>query len=394
MMNSASDSEALKSLEHYDFVIIGAGIAGASAAYELAPIGSVLIIEREQFAGYHATGRSAALYVQPYGNPTVRALTRASFRFLYQPPDGFASHPLMAPRGCMYIARDGQLSHLRSMAESERQDGYEFCRLSRRECVGRVPILRSDYVSAGLLDPTAMDIDVHALHQGYLRGAQNRGGKLVKDAEVVGIESRKGAYVVKAAAAEYETPVLVNAAGAWSDLVARLAGVTPLGLEPLRRTAMILDPPSAVCAVDWPLVVDVDHEFYFKPEAGKLLASPANESPSEPCDAQPDELDIAQCADRIEKSTTLSIGRIARSWAGLRTFAHDRSPVVGFDPGSTGFFWLAGQGGYGVQTSPAIARLAAALLNDLPVPEDLSSLGLTAAAVAPNRISLARATVR
>ncbi|MHB8816136.1 MAG: NAD(P)/FAD-dependent oxidoreductase [Steroidobacteraceae bacterium] len=374
--------------EVYDVLIIGAGIAGASVAYELAGTCRVLLLEREPEAGYHATGRSAALYVLPYGNQIVRTLTRSSLSFFQSPPSEFADAQLLAQRQCMYIARQDQISRLNDMANRERRLGYEFLPLPPEECVRRVPILRQDYAAGGLLDPAAMDIDVHGVHQGFLRGAKRKGVEIIKDAEVLDIRKHRGGYIVCTGTSEYETTVVVNAAGAWADTVARLAGVVPVGLRPLRRSAMILDPPAGIENMAWPFVVDVDEEFYFKPESGMILASPANETESAPCDAVPEELEVALCVDRLEKCTTLSIRRVARSWAGLRTFADDRSPVVGFDPAESSFFWLAGQGGFGVQTSPALGRVAAALVRRLPIPEDLSRLGLSAEKIAPGRSSL------
>lgn len=377
-------------MRRYDFLIIGAGIAGASAAYELAALGRVLILEREPFPGYHATGRSAALYTEPYGNRTVRTLTRASHDFFVRPPADFTDQALLAPRQALYVAREDQLERLHDRAQQEHRDGYVLCPLPARACLERVPILRPGYVAGGLLEPNAMDIDVHALHQGFLRGAVSRGAELIKDVEVAAIERVSQGYRMRAGTQQFEATVVVNAAGAWADSIAQLAGITPIGLQPLRRTAMILDLPDGLDATHWPFVVDVDHEFYFKPEAGKLLASPGNETPSPPCDAQPDELDIAVCVDRMEQATDLAIGRVGRRWAGLRTFAADRSPVVGFDPAADGFFWLVGQGGYGVQTSPAMAKLTARLVRRLSCPPELGQLGFTLDAVSPRRESLRR----
>ena len=229
-----------------------------------------------------------------------------------------------------------------------------------------------------------MDIDVHGLHQGFLRGAAARGAECVKNSEVVAIASAGRGALVRTTYQEYEATIVINAAGAWADHVAELAGLAPIGLRPLRRTAMIIDLPDAP-DTQWPCVADVDEQFYFKPEAGKLLASPVNETPSDPCDSQPDELEIAMCAERIEQATNITIHRIGRRWAGLRTFAVDRAPVVGFDPARASFFWLAGQGGFGIQTAPALGRLASHLVRGLPCPEDLGEFGFAVELVSAAR---------
>ncbi len=372
-------------MDTFDVVVIGAGIAGAAAAYELAADRSVLLLEQESHPGYHTTGRSAALFAETYGNAAIRALTAGSRRFHEQPPAGFAA-PLLSPRGVIMVARPDQAERLHQWVQSV---GPAASAMTAAEVLARVPLLRRDYVGAGAFEPGAMDIDVHALHDGYLRGAKARGTTIVTGAELAGLTRSGTGWTVRSGAGTWTAGTVVNAAGAWADRVAALAGAVPCGLQPMRRTAITVDLPDGMDASAWPIVMDMDEEFYFKPEGGRLLLSPADETPMPPCDVQPDELDIAICVDRVQRAADLPVRRVVHSWAGLRSFVADRTPVVGFDPGVPGFFWLAGQGGYGIQTAPAMGRLAAALLARRGVPPDLADLlaagGVDAAALAPVR---------
>jgi D-arginine dehydrogenase len=351
-----------------DFLVIGAGAAGASAGYELAAIGSVVVLEQEERPGFHATGRSAALFSETYGNATVRALSRASRSVLIDPPDGFCETALLRPRGALFIAGEAELDALEAMAAAERATGA-FAALSGEEVRARVPILKPAAAVAGLYEAGAMDIDVDALHQGYLRGLRRRGGRVAVDAGVIGLQRVGGVWVAETSAGDFTAPIVIDAAGAWADRVAALAGLGALGLAPKRRTAALINGPDKDFA-DWPLVIEARERFYFKPDAGRLLISLADETDSEPCDAQPEDLDVAIAVDRVETATTLTIRRVSHRWAGLRTFAPDRTPVCGFDPRTEGFFWLAGQGGYGIQTSPALARLTARLISQASDPSD------------------------
>jgi D-arginine dehydrogenase len=371
-------------MSRFDFVIVGSGMAGAGVAYELADRASVLLLERESAHGYHTTGRSAALYIETYGNAVIRGLTRSSRAFFEAPPDGFCSYPLLTPRGCLYIARADQAGALATMA-AEADDTTQS--LSRDEVLALVPSLRPDYVAGGLLEPAAMDADVEALHQGFLRGARQRGAEIRLDQGVVAIEAGPAGFTLTCAdGTTCQAGVIIDAAGAWADVVAGLVGATPVGLQPMRRTAAVFDAPEGVDARAWPAVIDVDEQFYFKPEAGRILASPADETPSEPCDAWADDMDVAICIDRIQAAADMPVQRIVRSWAGLRSFVADRSPVIGFDDKVPGFFWLAGQGGYGVQTAPAAARTAAALALGEPMPADVAANGVTAESLSPARL--------
>lgn len=376
-----------------DVIVIGAGIAGASVAYELAATHRVLLLERESQPGYHTTGRSAALFTETYGNAAMRALTRASKGFLAGPPSGFSPTPLLAPRGTLLVARAEQLPALQRVHEECSALVGDLEWWSGDKVRARVPCFASDQVAGGLLEPDAMDIDVHALHQGFLRGLRTREGRLVCHAEVRAMARERRQWRVQTAAGEFAAPLLVNAAGAWADEVGRLAGAAPIGLVPRRRTAITFDPPPA--AIDgWPAVIDVDEQWYFKPDAGRILASPADETPSPPCDAQPDEYDVAVLVDRLTRVTTLQVPRIHARWAGLRSFVADRTIVAGFDAQVDGFLWLAGQGGYGIQTAPAVARLASALVRGEAVPADIADLGVDAAALSPRRLAAADADRR
>ncbi len=361
-----------------DFLVIGAGAAGASAAYELSAVGETIVLEQEDRPGVHATGRSAALFSETYGNATVRSLTRAGRAFLTDPPDGFTEASLLSPRGAMFIAGEAELPRLEALAATERATGA-FVDLSGDEVRARVPILRPEASAAGVYEAGAMDIDVDALHQGYLRGLRARRGRLATNAGVVGLRRESGVWIAKTVAGDFAAPIVINAAGAWADQVAGLAGLGAIGLTPKRRTAALIAGPDTDFSA-WPLVIEVAERFYFKPDAGRLLISPADETDTAPGDAQPEDLDIAIAADRIEQATTLVIRRITHRWAGLRTFAPDRTPVCGFDPRTQGFFWLAGQGGYGIQTAPALARLTASLIAGSP-----GETGDIADAVSPAR---------
>ena len=372
-------------MRQYDYLVAGSGIAGASIACELAASASVLVIEREESHGYHATGRSAAMFIESYGNAWVRRLTGASRGFFDAPPDGFCSHPLLKRRGCLTVALRDQRSALDAVAADIGATGSEMREISGEEARAVVPILRPDLVAA-IFEPDSCDIDTHSLHAGYLRLARARGAELQLNAGVERIERRPAGWRVTLTGGDTaEARVIVNAAGAWADQVAELAGASPLGLAPRRRTVILIDPPAGLAIETWPTVIDVDEQFYFKPGSGRLLASPADETPSAPGDAAPEELDIAVCVDRLQTATTLSISHVRRSWAGLRTFAPDRTPVFGYDPDSAGFFWFAGQGGYGMQTAPAAARLAAALALEREIPSDLGERGLGPAAFSPSR---------
>lgn len=368
-----------------DVLIIGAGMAGASAAYFLAPHAKVTVLERESQPGYHSTGRSAALYSETYGNATVRAITTASRPFYFHPPEGFSPYPLVTPRGTLIVGAAADHDALRQTLEAMRALVPNIAWWTQAEILQRVPVLKPEAAVYGVYEPDAMDMDVHGIHQGFLRGAKAAGAQLVCDAGVSRISHDGQAWCVETPAGPFSAPVLVNAAGAWCDALAQLAGVKPVGLVPMRRTAFTCELPASVQFQDWPLVIDAAETYYFKPEAGLLLVSPANADPVAAQDVQPEELDVAIAVDRLENVTSLQVRQVRRKWAGLRSFVADKTPVLGFAPDAPGFFWLAGQGGYGIQTAPAMGELAAALLRGLPVPPAMAALGVRQEALAAGR---------
>jgi D-arginine dehydrogenase len=375
--------------EPTDFLVIGGGIAAASVGYWLAPHGRVTLLEREPQPGYHSTGRSAALFMESYGTPQVRALTLASRAFLQAPPEGFADHPLLGPRGAMMVATHGQDALLAAHWDILRAMTPHAQLLDSAGACARVPALRPAKVLGAVYEPGAADMDVHAIHQGYLRGLRRAGGRVVCDAEVTALARVGGLWRAQAGGRVYEAPVVLNAAGAWADVVAALAGLPGIGLEPRRRSAFIFAPPEGVNTSGWPLTGGVAEDWYFKPDAGMLLGSPANADPVAPHDVQPEEMDIALAIHRIEEMTTLSIRRPTRTWAGLRSFVADGDLVGGFDAQAPGFFWVAAQGGYGIQTSAAMGEACAALARGLPMPARIAAFGLTAAMLSPSRLGAA-----
>ncbi|PKO75892.1 MAG: FAD-dependent oxidoreductase [Betaproteobacteria bacterium HGW-Betaproteobacteria-15] len=372
----------------HDFILIGAGIAAASTGHFLAPHGRCVMLERESQPGYHSTGRSAAQFIATYGTPQVRALSRASEPFFQQPPEGFASAPLLTTRGLLTVAGADEMHHLHEAWDVLKAISPRGRWLGADEALAMVPALRPEKVSAAILEPDSFDMDVHAIHQGYLRGFRRAGGELVTDAEVTAIERVGDLWqVTTGTGATFSAPVLINAAGAWCDAIAALAGVAPIGLVPKRRTAFTFAPPAGVDTAHWPLLLAADESFYMKPDAGALLASPVNADPTVPQDVQPEELDIALGLHAIETWTTLS-PRPTHTWAGLRSFVADGDLVGGFDANAPGFFWCAAQGGYGIQTSAAMGESCAALARGLPLPAHITDSGLTAAMLSPARTTL------
>jgi D-arginine dehydrogenase len=369
-----------------DVLIVGGGIAGAGAAYELAAFASVIVLEREPQCGYHSTGRSAASYTENYGGSIIRRLAIASRPFLEGPPAGFSHHPLLSPRGMITIARVDQLGMLEEQLTRARLLVASIERIEVADAIARVPILRQDYVAGAFLEPHSMDLDVHGLHQGFLREAKARGAGIVVNADVHAIERAGDLWTVTTAAGEFRAPLLIDAAGAWADAIAALAGARPLGLVPTRRTAFNIPAPAGMSINTWPMVNDAAEEFYFKPDAGQLFVSPADATPTEAVDAYPDDIDVAAGVERLERATTLNVKRVLRSWAGLRTFAADAEPVVGFDGRVDGFFWLAGHGGYGIKTAPALSRACVSLIRDRRLPDDLLRLGISACELSPQRL--------
>ena len=369
-----------------DFLVIGGGMAGASAAYFLAERARVHLLEREDAPGYHATGRSAAMYTQNYGTPAVRGLAQASGDFLHHPPAGFSETPLLQPRGFLTVAPPGHQTRLEQTSAEARRTIPTMRMIDRNETLALCPILKPDAVGAALYEPDAMDLDVNAIHQGFLRGFRARGGTIATGAEVRSLDYRNGVWEAATPEGRFSAPVVINAAGAWADEIARLAGVRPVGLVPKRRTAFTVDPPAGVDPGRWPFLDDFRELVYFKPEAGRLLVSPMDETPSPPCDAQPDEIDVAEAVARLEEIARIEVKRVVRKWAGLRSFVSDKTPVVGPVPEAPGFIWLAGQGGFGIMTSPALGRLATALATGDGFPADLAGFGIRPEQLLPGRL--------
>lgn len=356
-----------------DILVIGGGIAGISAAARLAPDAKVTVLEAEPMIGHHSSGRSAAIFIRNYGNATLRALNAASAPFLAE-PEGVSDSSLLSPRGELLLATDEDLPNFDAYLDGS--DGLE--RLSPAQALELVPILRSDAIAAAAIEWDAQDIDVDRMLQGFARLLRGCGGSIVNAAPAQSITRRDGLWTVVTPAGEFSAPVLVNAAGGWADAVAHMAGLRMLGLTPLRRSAALIPAPDGHDINRWPLFANAGDQWYAKPEAGKLMISPADEDPVEPHDVWADDMVIAEGLHRYEQAVTTPVTRVEHSWAGMRTFAPDRTPVVGFAPDAEGFFWLAGQGGYGMQTAPALSQLAADLCLGRPSsldPAVLEALG-------------------
>jgi len=363
-----------------DILVIGGGIAGISAAAECARAGAdVTVLESERQIGYHATGRSAAIFIRNYGNATLRALNAVA-EPIFEHPGEISDRPILSPRGELMIASEAELAVLDAYLDGA--VGVE--RLTGPEAAEIVPILRPERIAGALIERGARGIDVDLLLQGYARMLRAHGGRIVTGAQVMALHRTGGQWQVETAQGRHTAPIVVNAAGAWADEVAAQAGLPRIGLQPFRRSAAIIPAPEGHETEAWPIFGSIAETWYAKPASGKLMVSPADEDPVDPHDAWADDMVLAEGLDRFERAVTHEVRRVEHSWAGLRTFAPDRTPVAGFEPRTEGFFWLAGQGGYGVQTAPALARLGAALLTGGAVP------GITAetrAALAPDRFA-------
>jgi D-arginine dehydrogenase len=366
-----------------DFTVIGGGIAGVSAAAHLAPHGSVILLESERTLAFHTTGRSAAMFVANYGAEGSRPLGLASRSFLESPPEGATDAPILSDRGLLWVSDEARLDRLGRIAEEGAALDAGSILVDRDEVLRLIPKLRPDRVAGGLYEPNAMDIDVAALHQAFVRIARKAGAELRVSAPVTGLARWGQGWLVSTPGGNIECTAVVNASGAWGDIVAKLAGIAPVGLQPTRRTAFMA--PGDHSYAHWPFVVDVDQLFYFRPDGAQLLCSLAEETPSEPLDPRPDMADVALAIERINQATTLDIRTVTSQWTGLRTFAPDRELVIGKEPGAPGFFWLVGQGGTGIQTAPAYGALLASLAVGTPLPSALTRVG-----VDPERMSPAR----
>jgi D-arginine dehydrogenase len=363
-----------------DVVIIGAGIAGASLAARLAGSAKVILLEMEDHPGYHSTGRSAAMYEPTFGPPAIRALTRASGDFFHRPPDGFCDRPLVTERGALLVAEEGDESLIGEFRS------YGYADIDEASARAMVPLLRTDLAIAFLFDGDTKDIDVDAFHQGFMRQHRRAGGKIVCGAAVASGRRERGVWLLETSAGRFESPVIVIAAGAWCDEVAIGLGLAPLGLQPKRRSAVIVPVLDGTTVMGWPQVFPAREDFYCKPVAGKLMISPSDATPVEPHDAFADDLKLAEGIAAFERLINHPVTRVERSWGGLRTFAPDGNPVVGFDPTTQGVFWLAGQGGYGIQTSPALSMMAASLINGVPISAELLVAGVTQQMLSPSRL--------
>ena len=369
-----------------DIVIIGGGIAGTSAAFELANDFKVMVLEMESHPGYHSTGRSAALFTEYYGNALVRKLARLSKPFLQSPPEGFTEYSLLKDRGVLFLVRADQNEKMESEIRTINAGGGKVEELQERDLFSLFPALKPGYAIAGIYDPHSMDIDVHALHQGFLQSIRKRGGILQTGLKVTELLSTREGWLVKAENEEFSCKLIVNAAGAWGEAVGAMARAKKIGLVPKKRTAFLFKPPDRYQIEKWPMINDIGEQFYFKPDSGKLLASPADETPVAPHDARPDDLDIATGIERIHEAVNFHIRHVSHKWAGLRSFVQDRTPVLGFDPHVRNFFWLVGQGGYGIKTSPIMAVCCANLIRDHCFPQHVLEAGVSEAMLTPGRL--------
>lgn len=373
-------------MEHTDVLVIGGGIAGASIGYELAEDRSVTLVEMEPTLAFHTTGRSVATFLESYGGRTIRMLTTASRSFMENPPDGFHRR-LLSPLPLYWVARHDRVDALRAMFDEVSELVGDLRWLSAEEAAAESPMMRPEWVGAGMLEPGGSEIDVAALHGGYVAGLRARAGVIVTGNPVVAMHRVGGRWEVTGRdGTTWSADVVVNAAGAWVDQVAALAGAQPVGIHPLRRTVYMVNPPPALAGVHIPFTADLDAGWYIKPEGPQLLCSPADEVPSEPCDAQVDPLDIAASIDNVNAATLLDIRHVRSSWAGLRNFVADRTPVAGFDDRVDGLFWFAGQGGYGIQIAPTLARAGAALIRSGLLPDDLVQRGFDPAWLGRERL--------
>jgi D-arginine dehydrogenase len=379
-------------MSNFDAIVIGGGIAGASIGYELSSDRSVCLLEMESALAFHTTGRSAATFLEALGTDQIRGLTTGSRAFLENPPEMIESAPL-SPLPLLMYAKQGRTVAIKEFYEAVNRWVPNSQILDASEVISYCPVMRQEHVESGFYDPNAMELDVQAIHQGYVRGFRANGGEIKRSEKVVAMSHADGLWQVETSAGNiYHAPIVVNAAGAWGDEVAKLAGVNLCGLVPKVRTIFMVNSPSGDATKDLPIVGDIDGAYYFKPEGNQFLVSPMDQTPSAPCDASPDELEIARALDELNAATTIAAKSVNSTWGGLRSFVADENPVIGYDQGIDGFFWMVGQGGYGIQTSPAVARLSAALVRRQGVPEDLISRGVDASALAPGRASLKTAS--
>jgi D-arginine dehydrogenase len=366
-----------------DFVVIGGGIAGVAAAAHLAPHGSVTVLEMEATLAYHTTGRSAAMFIINYGGEASRPLARASQGFLENPPEGSTDSSLLTVRGALWVADQHQMKQLRQIGREGEESGAGSMMIGPAEVLDLVPIMNPDHLAGGLWEPNAYDLDVAALHQAFVRLARHSGAEIRTSTPVTSLAPLTSGWRVSTLGGEIDCRAVVNASGAWGDQVALLAGVEPVGLQPMRRTAFMI--PGSEVYSGWPLVADVDHGYYFRPDGTQLLCSLAEETPSPPEDPRPRMEDVALAIERINTATTLGIRTVNSQWTGLRTFAPDRDMVIGEEPTAPGFFWLVGQGGTGITNSPAYGALVASQILSADPPPELAAAGVDPKKTLPDR---------
>jgi D-arginine dehydrogenase len=367
----------------YDFLIIGAGISGASAGYELSATASTAIVEAESSPGYHSTGRSAALYTPNYGPDLVRLINKQSHEFFSSPPKGFTEHALLSPRGMMLVALQEQHTEFNAKM---RENTLGVDELNAQEVLSLAPFLQAKKVIGGAYEKGVFDMDVNAIHQGYLRGFAKRGGKLIVDSLVSSLQWVQNHWVVTAGDQVMQARIVVNSAGAWADEIGRLAGAKSIGLIPKRRTAVMIDGPRSINLDKVPAMDFMGCDNYIKPEKNQLMVSPGDETPVAAQDIQPDDFDVAVLVDWLESTTQINVTKINHQWAGLRCFVSDGKPVVGFDSEARNFFWLAGQGGYGIMMAPALARATVELVTNRCLPADFLDAGINALSFSPDRL--------
>jgi D-arginine dehydrogenase len=365
------------------FAVIGGGIAGVSAAAFLSPHGPVTLFESEPGLAYHTSGRSAAMLVEDYGSARARPLVKAARPFLENPPEGSVDHPLLSPRPVMWVSDPDSMPVLEERALTAQSRGARCVLVTVDDVMTHVPAMRRSWLGGGLFEPSGADIDVAGLHQAFVRIARRNGAEIRTSSPVTSIEAKSGRWVVASGDHRIDVDVLINASGAWGDVTAALAGVDPIGLQPMRRTAFMV--PGSEASSRWPMVVEANEQFYFRPDGVQFLCSLAEEVPSDPMDARPNMEDVALAIERINEATTFDIRTVSSQWTGLRTFSPDRDLVIGEDPLAPGFFWLVGQGGIGIQTAPAYGHLLECLVTGKDLPAHFVDVGVDPMRTSPDR---------
>lgn len=362
----------------FDYLVIGAGISGAASAYELAAYGKTLIVDMESTGAFHSTGRSAALYTPNYGPSLVRKINKLSATFLESPQTDFCENSLLSPRGMMKVIPNEHANEL----DSSLTAGSEHLELiSAHKAVELAPFLRAEMIHAAVYEKGVYDMDVNALHQGFLRGFKQRGGTVMFNTQIKSLNANSQGWKIELNGTHLSVHTIVNAAGAWADVIGALANAKPIGLQPMRRTAILIDAPVNTVLSNVPAIDFAGTESYLKPESQQLMVSPGDVTPVAAQDIQVDDLDVAKLVDWLERTTSINVRRINHQWAGLRSFTASGTPVAAFDPDVPNFFWLAGQGGYGIMMAPALGRASASLITTNGLPQDFIDVGIDASAL-------------